>query len=55
MRIKIPFPPNPLNQSNPLNPTSSSHPPNPCPHPPNPRFKDSPVYTTGVLFCNSAD
>ena len=47
------FPSNPLNPSNPPNllnpsnrpnlpsPLSPSHPSNPCPHPPNPRFKDS--------------
>ena len=41
-------PPNPLNSSNPPNlpnppsPASALHLPNPCPHLPNPRFKDSP-------------
>ena len=40
--------PNPLNPLNPLNPPNPPSPPspshtlNPCPHPPNPRFKDSP-------------
>ena len=36
--------PNPLNPSNPPNPRSPpspSHPLNPCPHPPDLRFKDS--------------
>ena len=34
---KIYNPPSPLNPPNPLSPPS----PNPCPYPPNPRFKDS--------------
>ena len=36
-------PPNPLSPLNPPSLPSPSHPPNPCPHPSNPRFKDSPV------------
>ena len=35
------YPSNPPNPSSPSHPLSPSHPPNPCPHPPNPRFKDS--------------
>ena len=34
-------PSNPSNRPNPPSPLSPSHPSNPCPHPPNPRFKDS--------------
>ena len=35
-------PPNPPNPSNLPSPSSPSHRLNPCPHPLNPRFKDSP-------------
>ena len=43
-RLNPPNPLNPPNSPSPLNPpspTSLLHPLNPCPHPPNPRFKDS--------------
>ena len=46
-------PSNPSNPPNPPSPPSPSHPSSLCPHPPNPRFKDS-HNNTVVYFVNSS-
>ena len=51
--LKIPLNPlNPLNPSNAPDLPSPSHLPSPCLHPPNPRFKDSPLILESRIQLN---